>query len=667
MISPQSAAVAASIGIAREGHLQRPLATDVAGDGHEWRVTEQAALATGDGERRRLGGDGQVARGHELASGRRRQGVHPGADRLGDGLDWFIIARAHVEDVAGLVERGPGHVPEVVPGGEHRPVGGEDHAAGVGAPDGGERGCQLLHHVDGERVALLRPVEGDGDDVALALDDEVVVGGGVHDPECRAPYRARRNPPSDRAAPRPPTPPHRPGRTPPTGPAAALPTDPAAALPTDPAAPRLPPEHPLRDAAERPATMGPMTPEEAGLVFVTPSAYADEALFHEACAVLRREDPIHLVEAPDFVPFHVITKHADVLEIELHNKEWENAPRPVLSNLEADQRREEQGDLLRTLIHMDDPDHRAYRGVTAEWFLPKNLGKLNTRLAELATQSVDKMVELGGECDFARDIAMQYPLQVILDILGLPESDYPRMLQLTQELFGAADEDLSRGQSLEDLVAVINDFFVYFSALTEERRARPTDDLASAIANATIDGKPLDVMETISYYVIVATAGHDTTASSMAGGLHALVANPDQLRRLQDDPSLIPNAVDEIIRWVTPVKHFMRNATVAYDIGGQHFEPGDPVLLSYPSANRDEDVYSNPFAFDVGRTPNKHLAFGFGVHYCLGAILARMELKALLSELVPRIRSIELTAEPTYMQTLFVGGPKRVPIRYELS
>ena len=186
------------------------------------------------------------------------------------------------------------------------------------------------------------------------------------------------------------------------------------------------------------------------------------------------------------------------------------------------------------------------------------------------------------------------------------------------------------------------------------------------IANATIDGEPVGMMETISYYVIIATAGHDTTASSMAGGIHALIEHPDQLQRLRDDPSLIPTAVDEIIRWVTPVKHFMRNCTTPYDLHGHHFEPGDMVMLSYPSANRDEDVYDDPFRFDVGRQPNKHLAFGFGVHYCLGAMLARMELKALLTELVPRLRSIELAGEPRYMQTLFVGGPKSVPVRYEV-
>ncbi len=409
-----------------------------------------------------------------------------------------------------------------------------------------------------------------------------------------------------------------------------------------------------------------MTPYEAGQVFVTPAAYADPELFHRACAVLRRDDPIHLVEHPDFAPFHVITKHADVLEIELHNKEWENAPRPVIANLEADQRRVEQGDLLRTLIHMDDPDHRIYRGLTSEWFLPKNMAKLEGRLAELARLSAQRMVELGGRCDFARDISMQYPLQVILSILGLPESDFPRMLKLTQELFGSADPELSRGVSMEDLIAVVQDFFVYFTELTEARKAEPTDDLASVIANASIDGAPIGLMEQISYYVIVATAGHDTTASALAGGMQALIENPDQLARLQADPTLLPSAVDEIIRWVTPVKHFMRNATTEYTLRGHTFQPGDAVLLSYPSANRDEEVFTDPMSFDIGRSPNKHLAFGFGVHYCLGAMLARMEIKALLAEILPRLRSIELAGEPAEMHTLFVGGLKRLPIAYAI-
>jgi cytochrome P450 len=402
-------------------------------------------------------------------------------------------------------------------------------------------------------------------------------------------------------------------------------------------------------------------------VFVDPSAYADETRFHEACALLRRASPVHWVEGEGFNPFYAITKHHDVFEIETRNSIFLNEPRPVLGSAEDDRRRAENGDLLRTLIHVDDPEHRKLRGVTAEWFLPKSLTRLDQQLADLARRYVDRMVDLGGECDFARDIAMQMPLNVILAILGLPESDYGRMLTLTQELFGSADEELQRGGSPEDFVQVIQDFFEYFTQLTADRRAQPTADLASTIANGTIDGQPLTDIQTISYYVIAATAGHDTTASAMAGGLHALIEHPDQLARLQSDPTLLATAVDEMIRWVTPVKHFMRTATEDYELRGTTIHAGESVLLSYPSANRDDEAFVDPFRFDVGRSPNKHLSFGFGVHYCLGAMLARMEMKALFHELVPRLRHAELAGEPALMKTIFVGGLKRLPIRYEVA
>jgi cytochrome P450 len=262
---------------------------------------------------------------------------------------------------------------------------------------------------------------------------------------------------------------------------------------------------------------------------------------------------------------------------------------------------------------------------------------------------------------------MHLPLNVILDILGLPESDYPRMLKLTQELFGSSDEELRRGSSPEDLIAVIQDFFAYFTKVTEERRLSPTDDLASAVANGKINGEELTMMQTISYYVIAATAGHDTTASAIAGGLQALIENPDQMEKLKKDPSLVLTAADEIIRWVTPVKHFMRTATEDYTISGVTIKKGESVLLAYPSANRDEEVFDKPNVFDISRSPNKHLAFGFGVHYCLGAMLARMEIKAILTELIPRLKSVELAGEPSLMKTLFVGGLKHLPIRYEMK
>lgn len=411
-----------------------------------------------------------------------------------------------------------------------------------------------------------------------------------------------------------------------------------------------------------------LTVDEAIKVFTDPSAYADEARFFEACALLRKESPIHKFEDPTggFNPFYAITKHADVLEIELHNAQFINEPRPVLGPASGDRHNAENGHMLRTLIHVDDPEHRDLRGVTSDWFLPKSLGKLDQRLADLAKRYVDKMASMNGQCDFAQDIAMQLPLNVILDILGLPESDYPRMLKLTQELFGSADEELSRGSDPDDLIAVVNDFFAYFTQITQDRRANPTDDLASVVANGRINGEELSMMQTISYYVIAATAGHDTTASAIAGGVQALIENPAQLELLRNDPSLVATAADEIIRWVTPVKHFMRTATEDYTISGVTIKKGESVLLSYPSANRDESVFDRPNEFDITRSPNKHLSFGFGVHYCLGAMLARMEIKALLTELIPRLKSIELSGEPSLMKTTFVGGLKHLPVKYEM-
>ena len=409
--------------------------------------------------------------------------------------------------------------------------------------------------------------------------------------------------------------------------------------------------------------------ELAGYVFVDPTAYADEARFEASCALLRNEDPVHWVEGEGlgFNGFWAITKHADVFEIETKHQIFLNAPRPLLGTAEDDRKRAENGDLIRTLIHVDEPEHRKLRGVTSEWFLPKNLSKLDGQLGGLARRFVDRMLDFNGECDFARDVCMQMPLNVILSILGLPESDYDRMLKLTQEMFGSADEEMQRGGDPADLLAVVQDFLIYFSALTEARRAEPTDDLASAIANATVDGDPLAMMDTIGYYIIAATAGHDTTSSAMAGGMLALIQNPDQLARLQADPSLMATAADEMIRWTTPVKHFMRTATVDYELRGRTIKAGQSVLLSYPSANRDEDVFENPYTFDIGRSPNKHLSFGFGVHYCLGAMLARMELKALFAELLPRLRHVELNGDPALMKTVFVGGLKRLPIRFDLA
>jgi cytochrome P450 len=413
-------------------------------------------------------------------------------------------------------------------------------------------------------------------------------------------------------------------------------------------------------------TVHQLTVEEAGRVFADPGAYTDEAYFHRACALLRREAPISLVEADGYAPFYALTRHADVMEAERRPEVFRNQPQPVLMETEMERLVRQSGDLA-TLIHMDDPEHRKYRALTADWFQPSSLARLEGRIAELARRAVDRMAELGGECDFAVDIATPMPLEVILSILGLPEADYPKMLQLTRELFQGDDPEFARGGgTFEEFVTVMYDFFRYFGALVDERRARPTEDLASVIANAVVDGEPIWPYQQISYYVIIATAGHDTTSFTMSGGLQALLENPDQLERLRRDPSLIPTAADEMVRWVSPVRHFLRNVVAPAEISGHRFEIGDRLLLSYWSANRDEDVFDDPFRFDVGRKPNRHLAFGFGAHYCLGALLAKMEIRALFAELIPRLRWIGPARPPELSRAVFVGGHKHLPIRYEV-
>jgi len=409
-----------------------------------------------------------------------------------------------------------------------------------------------------------------------------------------------------------------------------------------------------------------LTVEEAGRVFADPGAYTDERRFHQACALLRREAPIALVEADGYPPFYALTRHADVMEAERNPEVFRNLPQPVLMESERERFVRQAGDLA-TLVHMDDPDHRKYRALTADWFQPSSLARLEARIAELARRAVDRMAALGGECDFAVDIATPMPLEVILSILGLPEADYPKMLQLTRELFQGDDPEFARGSTFEEFMTVIYDYFAYFGALVDERRARPTEDLASVIANAVVDGEPIWPFQQISYFIIIATAGHDTTSFTMTGGLQALIENPGELERLRRDPSLIATAADEMVRWVSPVRHFLRNAVAPAEIGGQHVEPGDRLLLSYWSANRDETVFDDPFRFDIGRKPNRHLGFGFGAHYCLGAALAKMEIRALFAELVPRLRRIDPAGPPELSRAIFVGGHKHLPVRYALD
>jgi cytochrome P450 len=404
--------------------------------------------------------------------------------------------------------------------------------------------------------------------------------------------------------------------------------------------------------------------DDAAKVLADPRAYVDESKLHLALAHLRATTPVSWVEAPSYRPFWAITKHADIMAIERANHMFTNSPRPVLVTAEDDELQAQVG--VSTLIHMDDPRHRVVRAIGADWFRPKAMRELKVRVDELARIHVDKMVATGPECDFVQEIAVNYPLYVIMSLLGVPETDFPMMLRLTQELFGSDDDEMKRNTGDEEKVASLLEMFEYFNALTAARREHPTGDLASAIANALIDGEPLSDVDTVSYYLIIATAGHDTTSATISGGLHALVEHPGERKRLQDNPALMPLATEEMIRWVTPVKAFMRTAQEDTTVRGVPIAAGQSVLLSYPSGNRDEDVFDDPFRFDVGRDPNKHVSFGYGVHFCLGAALARMEVNSFFSALMPRLESIELRGAPEHVATTFVGGLKHLPIRYSV-
>jgi cytochrome P450 len=417
-------------------------------------------------------------------------------------------------------------------------------------------------------------------------------------------------------------------------------------------------------------------PDHVAEVLVDPRAYADPRI-HEAYAWLRANAPLGVAEPKGYDPFWVVTRHADILEVGRRNDLFQNGGRMITLGPNDRGGALDEGAAeppIRSLVQMDAPEHPKYRMLTQSWFMPPNLKKIEDRIRVIARGAVDKMATRDGACDFVADVALHYPLHIIMEILGVPEEDEARMLKLTQEIFGQTDPEAARDKQIDDpakrkaaMMAVIGDFYTYFSRISADRRVNPKDDLASVIANSQIDGKPISDMETLGYYIIVATAGHDTTSSSTAGAIWALAENPAQLAMVRADPSLIPGLVEESIRWTTPVKHFMRTATQDVELAGQMIRKGDWLMLCYASGNRDEAVFEDPFVFRADRKPNRHLSFGYGAHLCLGQHLAKMEMRILFEELLPRLKSLELAGQPQMTQAIFVNGPKTLPIAFAMT
>jgi cytochrome P450 len=411
---------------------------------------------------------------------------------------------------------------------------------------------------------------------------------------------------------------------------------------------------------------------------IDPHAYAQWDGLLDTFDAIRANTPVAKVQ-PDtpglFEPFWLVTRYDDVMRISKDNAGFLNNPRPVVFSfnqaIEFSRAATGSNMLVDSLVVFDAPIHPKYRKLTQDWFMPRNLARLEDELRTLAARTVDRMIAAGPEVDFVKEVSGPYPLRVVMQILGVPEADEPLMLTLTQQLFGGQDKDLS-GTGLDQMTpeqvvqivaGAVKTFEDYFAALAEDRRRNPTHDVASVIANARVDGQPLPPRDMAGYYIIIATAGHDTTSASTAGAMQALANDPEQYARVRSDRSLLPGIVEEAIRWTTPVQHFMRTAAADCEIGGQQIKAGDWLMLSYVAANHDPAQFPEPRRFDAARSPNRHLAFGAGAHQCLGLHLARLEMRILFETLLDRVAAVEPAGEAKRASSTFVGGLKTLPLR----
>jgi cytochrome P450 len=412
-----------------------------------------------------------------------------------------------------------------------------------------------------------------------------------------------------------------------------------------------------------------------GLELISPRAYGERGIPHDQWSELRRSNRLHFCEPPGFDSFYPVVRHEHICEISKQPDLFLNRFGIVLESAEqkVTLNRQQSFGEMRSIIGMDPPEHREYRKVAAPWFTPRPIHAADDIVKESARNLVDGLVERArggeGECEFATEIAAAHPLRVLSTILGVPREQEPQILRLTNELFAGDDPDLQREgedrvQAFDELA---KDLFMMFSAIIADRRENPRDDLATLLANGKVNGELMGMMETLGYFLITFSAGHDTTKNALAGGICTLAQNPGEFEKLKRNPELIPSAVEEIVRWTSPVNYMKRVVAEDLEFRDQKFRKGDNLVMFYGSANRDEAVFEDPFSFRVDRNPNPHLGFGIGEHFCLGSHLARESQRAMLRELVARVDSLELAGEPERIQSSFVVGLKKLPIRYRVS
>jgi cholest-4-en-3-one 26-monooxygenase len=401
----------------------------------------------------------------------------------------------------------------------------------------------------------------------------------------------------------------------------------------------------------------------APLEIIDPDWYGKHGPPHEAWARLRREAPVAYCEPPGMLPFWAIVRHDDIVRISRDPEHFQNAPRLAVF---PEEQFATDNFPVRHLLNMDPPEHRHYRHLLSGHFTPRVVETKRAAVERL----VDEILEgIAGrtEIDFVTDVAAVMPIAVIAEMLGLPAEDRPLFFRWTNETLGATDPEYQDGATVSETTArAVQAQKDYFARMIEMRRRQPTDDFMGILANAKLDGAWIPDFELLSYLILLIVAGNETTRNAASGGLLALIQNAGEFAKLQRDPDLVRSATEEVVRWVTPVNQFCRTPVEDVELHGQRIRAGEHLCLFYGSANRDEAVFDEPFAFRVDREPNWHIGFGIGEHVCLGAHLARLELQVLFRKLVERVEHFELAGPVERLQSSFISGIKHLPVRLML-
>jgi cholest-4-en-3-one 26-monooxygenase len=387
-----------------------------------------------------------------------------------------------------------------------------------------------------------------------------------------------------------------------------------------------------------------------------------EGVPHEWFTYLRHQAPVYRHAEPNGPGFWVLTKHADVCAVgrDAHTFSSEQNLGGVvgLADIEV---REDFNEGGRMMLTMDPPDHTRYRKLVNRGFTPRMIGLLEPHIREITCDVIERAIAL-GECDFVVDVASELPLQVIAELMGIPLEDRAKIFNWSNRMIGTFDPEYR--VSAEAVNEARTEMFLYAHALGERRRSQPGEDIITKLLAADVDGDQLSEMDFNLFFLLLAVAGNETTRNTMGHGMNAFIENPSEYAKLVDDPSLMPTAIEEMLRWASPVMYFRRNVIRDTEIRGQQIRSGDKVTIWYVSANRDEDVFDDPFRFDIQRSPNEQVAFGGGgPHHCLGANLARMQLRVFWEEMVRLVPRVEPLGEPSRLRSNFIAGIKHLPVR----